>query len=202
MYEQVKDWVYNRGGKLMYLGGNGLNCEVEFLDESTLRFKTYLAPAKSGDLGMPDPNDPSRYLESRTHRSLGESEASLLGVVTTDTGIMTAAPYRALHTAHWVFAGTGLKDGDLFGEASLQERINGGASGHETDKISPSSPPNTLLLAKGINRDEGGGEIVYYETESGGAVYSVGSITYNASILVDPHISRITANVITHFLGE
>jgi hypothetical protein len=43
---------------------------------------------------------------------------------------------------------------------------------------------------------------VYYETESGGAVYSVGSITYNASILVDPHISRITANVITRFLGE
>ena len=68
--------------------------------------------------------------------------------------------------------------------------------------MSPSSPPNTVLLAKGTNRDEGGGEIVYYETESGGAVYSVGSITYNASILVDPHISRITANVITRFLGE
>ena len=50
--------------------------------------------------------------------------------------------------------------------------------------------------------DEGGGEIVYYETGSGGAVYSVGSITYNASILVDPHISRITANVITRFLGN
>jgi hypothetical protein len=68
--------------------------------------------------------------------------------------------------------------------------------------MSASSPTNTLLLAKGINRDEGGGEIVYYETESGGAVYSVGSITYNASILVDPQISRITSNVITRFLGE
>jgi N,N-dimethylformamidase len=202
MYRRVKEWVYERGGKLMYLGGNGLNCEVEFLDPATLRFKTYLAPATGGELGMPDPNDPSRYLESRTHRSIGESEASLLGVVTTDSGIMTAAPYRAIKSDHWVFAGTGLKDGDLFGEASLQERINGGASGHETDKISASSPPNTVLLAKGINRDEGGGEIVYYETESGGAVYSVGSITYNASILVDPHISRITANVITRFLGS
>jgi N,N-dimethylformamidase len=185
----------------MYLGGNGLNCEVEFLDPATLRFKTYLAPAVGGELGMPDPNDPSRYLESRTHRSLGESEASLLGVVTTDTGIMTAAPYRAIQTDHWVFAGTGLQPGDLFGEASLQERVNGGASGHETDKISPSSPPNTVVLAKGVNRDEGGGEITYYETASGGAVFSVGSITYNASILVDPHISRITANVITRFLG-
>ena len=32
MYFAVKSWVHERGGKLMYLGGNGLNCEVEFVD--------------------------------------------------------------------------------------------------------------------------------------------------------------------------
>lgn len=202
MVQRVREWVHDRGGKLMYLGGNGLNCEVEFLDPATLRFKTYLAPETSGDLGMPDPNDPSRYLESRMHRSTGESEASLLGVVTTDSGIMTAAPYQVRQADHWIFAGTGLRNGDLFGEPSMQERVNGGASGHETDKMSASSPPNTVLLAKGTNQDEGGAELVYYESASGGAVYSAGSITYNASILVDPHISRITTNVITRFLSE
>ena len=36
MYYEVKDWVFNRGGRLMYLGGNGLNCEVEFVDEGTM----------------------------------------------------------------------------------------------------------------------------------------------------------------------
>lgn len=202
MYAKVKDWVHNRGGKLMYLGGNGLNCEVEFLDRDRLRFKTNLLPSDGGALGMPDPDNPDIYLESRMHRTL-ESEANLLGVVCTETGIMTAAPYKTLNADHWIFAGTGLKNGDLFGINSLQERIHGGASGHETDKISPKhSPPGTLLLAKGTNIDEGGSEIAYYETKSGGAVFSVGSITYVASLLVDPPLSRITSNVLTRFLAS
>ena len=201
MYQRVKDWVHLRGGKLMYLGGNGLNCEVEFLGEDKLRFKTFLSPSTGGALGMPDPNNPDIYLESRMHRTL-ESEANLLGVVCTDTGIMTAAPYKVVDADHWVFSGTGLKNGDVFGENSLQERIHGGASGHETDKMSPHSPAGTVLLAKGMNRDEGGAEIVHYETASGGAVFSVGSITYVPCLLVDDAISRITSNVITRFLGE
>lgn len=200
MYQKVKDWVFNRGGKLMYLGGNGLNCEVEFLDGDRLRFKTFLQPTSGGALGMPDPKNPDVYLESRMHRTL-ESEANLLGVVCTETGIMTAAPYKVIKDDHWVFAGTGLKNGDLFGENSLQERIHGGASGHETDKMSKSSPSGTVLLAKGTNIDDGGAEIVYYETKSRGAVFSVGSITYVPCLLVDDAISRITANVITRFLG-
>ena len=51
---------------------------------------------------------------------------------------MTAAPYRVVDAGHWVFAGTGLTNGDVFGQQSLHERIPGGASGHETDKISKS----------------------------------------------------------------
>jgi N,N-dimethylformamidase len=198
MYQRVKEWVYERGGRLMYLGGNGINCEVEFLDDATLRFKTQLL-AEGGKLGMVDPRDSSIYYDSRFHRTV-EPEASLLGVATTAEGIMTAAPYRVRDAAHWAFADTGLRDGDLFGEASLHERVHGGASGHETDKMTPHSPPNTALLAKGTNPDEGGAEMVYYDTRSGGAVFSVGSITYPASLLVDPAISRVTANVIDRFL--
>jgi N,N-dimethylformamidase len=114
---------------------------------------------------------------------------------------MTAAPYRVLDDSHWIYAGTGLRNGDLFGTESLHERCHGGASGHETDKMSPSSPPGTLLLAKGINPDEGGSEIILHETPSGGAVYSVGSITYPASLLVDEPLSQITRNVVERFLG-
>ena len=33
MYFRLKTWVFERGGRLLYLGGNGLNCEVEFLDD-------------------------------------------------------------------------------------------------------------------------------------------------------------------------
>eukprot|EP01051_Picozoa_sp_SAG22_P026258 SAG22_NODE_8196_length_675_cov_1.501736_1_plen_104_part_00 len=63
---------------------------------------------------------------------------------------MTAAPYECLEPDHWIFAGTGLTKGATFGADSMNERIPGGASGHETDKISPSSPANVQLLAKGL----------------------------------------------------
>ena len=59
----------------------------------------------------------------------------------------------------------------------------------------------TVLLAKGTNPDDGGAEIVCYETASGGAVFSVGSITYPASLLVDGALSIVTANVIERFLS-
>ena len=90
----------------------------------------------------------------------------------------------------------------LFGHKTLHERIPGGASGHETDKRSASSPANTLLLAKGINPDNGGADIVYHEPARGGAVFSVGSITWVPALLVDDYVSRITHNVLDRFLHE
>jgi hypothetical protein len=88
----------------------------------------------------------------------------------------------------------------LFGLNSQHERIPGGASGHETDKRSGSSPPNTVLLAKGTNPDEGGSEMIYYCTDSRGEVFSTGSISYIATLLVDEPVSRITKNVLSRFL--
>ena len=79
-------------------------------------------------------------------------------------------------------------------------RKNGGASGHETDKMSPSSPKETVLLAKGTNVEDGGAEMVIIELENGGKVFSVGSITWVASLFPDVHVSRITANVLSRFL--
>lgn len=188
MYQAVKTWVQQRGGRFVYLGGNGLNCEVTFPDPATMK-------VHNGDVrklaAQPE-------LESRFGMRV-ESEANLLGVVYTEAGVMTAAPYRVLAADHWVFAGTGLADGDVFGEKSLHERIPGGASGHETDKISPSSPKEIEHLAKGLNPDDGGGDMVYYSLAGGGAMFSVGSICWPSSILVDAAVSQITANVLRRF---
>lgn len=198
MFDRIKHWVHERGGRFMYLGGNGLNCEVEIVGEHSMRFLTHVISGPDG-IGVRDPDNPDHIFESRFDRT-HKPEAGLLGVVFTETGIMTAAPYEVLAADHWVFAGTGLRNGDLFGEKSLHERIPGGASGHETDKMSPASPPNTILLAKGTNPEEGGAHMTLYDTASGGAVFSVGSITWPACVLVDDAVSRITSNVITRFL--
>jgi hypothetical protein len=185
MYRATKRWVFERGGRLMYLGGNGINCAVEFLDDG--RHMRCLNPWRSG-------------YESRFHCQV-ESEANLLGVVFTDPGAMTVAPYEVLEPDHWVFRGTGLRRGDLFGTKVLHARYGDGASGHETDKVSPSSPKNVQLLARGLNPDEGGAHLVYFETAGGGAVFSAGSITYPTALLCDPPTAAITANVLKRFLG-
>jgi hypothetical protein len=112
---------------------------------------------------------------------------------------MTAAPYKVVDASHWVFHGTALNTGDVFGSATLHERIPGGASGHETDKRSPASPKGTELLAKGTNADDGGAEMVLHETSSGGAVFSVGSITWVSALFTDSHVSTVTRNVLSRF---
>ena len=196
MYFRLKNWVFERGGRLMYLGGNGLNCEVEFLDEHRIVYHNTRWSHSEPQMKA----DGSQY-ESRFDK-LQESEANLLGVVFSESGIMTAAPYKVIDASHWCFEGTGLKNGDSFGEHSLHQRIPGGASGHETDKISAQSPANTQLLAKGLNPDDGGAELVEHEPANGGAVFSAGSICWPASILVDDAVSRITANVIARYLAD
>ena len=191
MYYRLKTWVFQRGGKLMYLGGNGLNCAVEFLDEATMTVRNSSHGGSSSDM--------AKIGKESRFDVYYESEAALLGVRCTESGIMTGAPYKVIDASHWVFDGTGLSNGDVFGEKCLHMRCHGGASGHETDKRSPASPANCQLLAKGLNPDDGGGEIVYHETASGGAVFSVGSISYPCSLPADDNISNITKNVLTRF---
>ncbi len=191
MYDTLKAWVFHSKGKLMYLGGNGLNCEVELLaGDRMICHNTRISSLYPAGMGGAE----SRF--ARRH----ESEANLLGVVFDPRGIMTGAPYRVIDSKHWVFSGTGLRVGAHFGEKSLHMRCPGGASGHETDKISKSSPKNVQLLAKGLNPGDGGAEMVLFDTPSGGAVFSAGSICYPSSLPIDGNISKITANVLRRFL--
>src|SRR6185436_10159261 len=104
------------GGRLVYLGGNGINCEVEITPElGVIHHNTDLSawvPGRSYEGG------PGALIPSRFGRRV-ENEANLLGVSTTLTGMGTGAPFRVIDADHWTFEGTGLANGDLFGEESL-----------------------------------------------------------------------------------
>lgn len=178
MYDRVKRWVYQEGGKLMYLGGCGFYAEVDFPDETVMLCR------REG------------VWEQR-----GESAAKLLGTEYTHGGYQSGAPYRVLEDRNWIMKGAGFKVGDEFGRKSLHERCPGGASGHELDKICPDSPPNLVHLAKGMNPEDSGADLVYFETESRGAVFSVGSLCWNSSIAVDDGVSKVTKTVLERFLS-
>tara|TARA_Y100000385_G_scaffold103922_1_gene107526 strand:- start:421 stop:1848 length:1428 start_codon:yes stop_codon:yes gene_type:complete len=187
----------NRGGSLGYLGANGLYWKVT--NEGDV-----LECQKEGKVHVSDGTPGGKWCD------LSRPESQVLGVRYTSAGYKTFMPYVVLNESHWLFDGTNLKNGDLFGE-SLNRRF---ASGHETDKVDQYSPKNLEIIARGLNQEridefgldgadrKGGADMVFYQTEAGGFVFATGSITSGGSMLLDSSMSRIVANFISHTLEE
>ncbi len=129
-------------------------------------------------------------------RDLSRPESKHLGVAYNYLGYGTYTPYKVERPDHWIFKNTGLKTGELIGETGVNGR---GAAGGETDKITPHTPKNFVRLAKGQNPNQGGSDMIYYDTPYGGGVYSVGSLTFTGTLESDKDISQIVKNVLNHF---
>ena len=69
-----------------------------------------------------------------------ESEANLLGVVFTPRRGDDRRPYRVVDAGHWAFDGTGLKEGDLFGQKSLHGAAPAGRPGMRRTRCRPVRP--------------------------------------------------------------
>ncbi len=179
--EYLKD-----GGNIAYLSGNGAYWRTTFKDQEIEVQKTNGNHLHDGKIGG-------------KWRDVGIAESRYLGVRYDTRGYDTYAPYLVLNAEHWIFDGTNLQNGDSIGEYSLNR---GAASGHETDKIADDSPSNLIHLAKGLNPDDGGADMTYFVHSGGGGVFSVGSVTYGGSLSVDADISKLTQNVIDHFITQ
>jgi hypothetical protein len=121
-------------------------------------------------------------------RRLGRPEASLVGVQF-DAGDYgrRQAPYVVTGATiePWVFAGTGLENGDRFG-----------TYGFEIDKRARSSPAGTHVLATIPNLMGRGrsAEMTYYETPRGARVFAAGALNFAASAS-DLLVSRLLENL-------
>ncbi|MEI6312967.1 MAG: N,N-dimethylformamidase beta subunit family domain-containing protein [Bacteroidota bacterium] len=194
MYDHIQGFV-EAGGSLLSMGANQVYWKV-------VKTADQLECMKFGDQHSLNTDVGGKW------RDLGRAESGLLGVEFSKEGLATYAPYQIMQSDHWVFKGTGLKNGDTVGIASKTGRLGLGASGHETDKMTSFSPINTVLLAKGQNisaKDStdygvGGAEMTFYEHPAGGAVFSVGSISFNGALMLDKKLSLVTKNVLDNFL--
>ncbi|HTI80501.1 MAG TPA: N,N-dimethylformamidase beta subunit family domain-containing protein, partial [Acetobacteraceae bacterium] len=117
---------------------------------------------------------------------------------------------------------------DVLGDYGLS---GGAAAGFELDRADPAlgTPDGTVILARSEGRlesfttvpeelltvtisingekveDLSRGEIVYFDTQGGGAVFSVGSITFCGSLWrkgFEGPISRLLENVVRRFSGD
>jgi N,N-dimethylformamidase beta subunit-like protein len=124
-------------------------------------------------------------------RDLGRPEAALVGVqyAGSNHGSNQAAfTVTGAATAPWVFAGTGLADGDTFGRYGI-----------EIDERTGASPPGTQVLAHIPNILPNAGrsaEMTYYETPSGAKVFAAGALNFAASI-GDPAVAQLVENIWT-----
>ena len=123
-------------------------------------------------------------------RDLGRPEAALVGVeyFYWNVGRYHSRPYTIVGAGRtpWLFAGTGLKNGDSFGYFGI-----------EVDGRTAASPPQTQLLARMPNAFGTGrpAEMTYYETRAGAHVFAAGGFTLGGLQSRRPEIAKFLGNM-------
>lgn len=220
------------GGKLLYLGGNGFYWKVAVSDgwPDAVEIRRGEGGIRAW---ASDPGEYYNAFDGTyggLWRRNGRAPQVLAGVGFTAQGDHFGNPYHRTPESHdpsvaWIFDGI---VGDLIGDFGLS---GGGAAGFELDRTDTrlGTPLNAVVLASSTGHDDSfvlvpedilthhdtwphepvedliRADIVYFETAKGGAVFSVGSITFCGSLPVngcDNNVSTMIDNVVRRFLGN
>ncbi len=130
-------------------------------------------------------------------RDQGRPEAALVGVqyFTWNQGKFDKKPYlvTGADLAPWLFAGTGLANGDLFAKFGI-----------EADRRTPDSPSSLRVLATipHIFNARHSAAMTYYESPSGAHVFAAGAFTLAGTDGRCPIVAQLLANLWDHLAGE
>jgi N,N-dimethylformamidase len=218
-----------RGGRFMYLGGNGFYWRISFHHELP-----GVIEVRKGEGGTRAwAAEPGEYYHATTGeygglwRRSGFPPQQLVGAGFSAQGFDVSSYFRRQpgsfdERARFIFEGIG--DDELIGDFGL---IGGGAAGLELDRYDEmlGSPPHALVLASseghtdiyllvveeilinypavsGTQNPMVRGDLVFFETPSGGAVFSASSIAWCGSLShnnYDNNVSRLMDNVLRRF---
>ena len=217
-----------RGGRLMYLGGNGFYWRIAFDPENPA-----IVEVRRSEGGIrawaAEPGEAYHSFDGGyggLWRRAGFAPNRLVGVGFTAQGFDGSEPYWRTEQAadpRAAFIWEGI-EGDKVGDFGL---FGGGASGVETDRYDADlgSPAHALIV--GRSRDHTPGvfrvpeellathnmidgttnplvraDLVFFETAGGGAVFSVGSMAWLCALPHDGYdntVARMTGNVLRRF---
>ena len=227
MLDALEGWQ-RQGGRLIYLGGNGFYWRVAFSDSWPGAME--LRMAEDGVRNWQTENGESYHSFTGEYggmwRRLGRAPNEIAGVGFAAQGFDKASHYEINDAsrrsrAAWIWQGVG-DDGGRIGTSGL----GGGAAGQELDRYDTrlGSPEHAVVLASAVDfgpdmvrtKEEFEGSVVYptpdplvrsdivfYETPAGGAVFSVGSISWFGALARDGYdndVAQMTANVVRRFL--
>jgi N,N-dimethylformamidase len=220
------------GGRLMYLGGNGFYWRVATSAQvpGTLELRRTESGTRAwaAETGEYYHQFDGGY--GGLWRRQDRAPQKLAGVGFSAQGRFEGSFYRRLPESYapevaWIFDGVA---GEIIGDFGFS---GGGAAGFELDRADPllGSPPNTVVLCRSEGHQGHFGvtpedvlqprenkmtneadplirsDMVYFETARGGAVFSVGSITFCGSLPwngFDNQVSTLIRNVVTRFMRD
>jgi N,N-dimethylformamidase len=231
MLDALETYTY-QGGRLCYLGGNGFYWRIA--RDPALPHTIEIRRAEGGIRAWEaQPGEYYHQLDGGLGglwRRSRRPPQRLVGVGFSGQGFFEGTHYRRLPASYeaayaWLFDGI---ETDVLGDYGLS---GGGAAGFEFDRADPrlGTPDNAVILARSENppahvvtvmeellshlSTTNGeppdalrrAEIVYFETPGGGAVFSVGSITFCGSLWrngFEGPVSRLLENVVRRFGGD
>ena len=217
------------GGRLMYLGGNGFYWKIAFDPENPAIVEVRRSEggirAWAAEAGEAYHSFDGEY--GGLWRRAGYAPNRLCGVGFTAQGFDSSCGYRRTEMAddpRAAFLFDGIGD-DVIGDFGL---FGGGASGVEVDRYDADlgSPPHALILARSEDHTPGifrvpeellathnmidgttnplvRADLVFFETENGGAVFSVGSMAWVCALPhngYDNNVARMSENALRRFM--
>jgi len=224
MLDALADWQRD-GGRLMYLGGNGFYWRVAFSDAwpGAIELRRAEDGVRNWQTGPGESYHAWDGEYGGLWRRQGRAPNEICGIGFAAQGFEKATyfvrdPGADSSRAAWILDGV---PAERIGTSGL----GGGAAGQEVDRydIRLGSPGHAVVLASATTfgpdmlrtKEEFEGSVffptpdpmvradmVFYETPNGGAVFSVGSISWFGALARDGYdndIARITANVVRRF---
>ncbi len=227
MLDALEAWL-RRGGRMMYLGGNGFYWRIAHhpTRPGVIEVRRAEGGVRAWDA------EPGEYHHSFTGehgglwRRQGRAPQCLAGVGFISQGFDHCSYYRRTAAAAdprvaWAFAGI---DDEILGNFGV---LQGGAAGLEIDSADErlGTPSHALVVARSENHSNTyelvaeevliphgasdalinpdiHADVTFFETPQGGAVFSVGSIAFAGSLgwnNFDNNIFRLATNVLARF---
>jgi N,N-dimethylformamidase beta subunit-like, C-terminal len=130
-------------------------------------------------------------------RQIGRPEAALVGVqyFGWNQNKYESRPYTLVgaHHAPWLFAGTGLRNGNQFAQGGI-----------EADRVTAASPKTLQVIATIPNMFNSGhaAAMTYYETRSGARVFAAGAFTLAGVQSRTSAVGQVLSNLWDNLAGE
>lgn len=197
---QMRDTVsvaVQNGTHVAFMGANNVYWHVRFEPDPQTPGRERLVCYKTDPDPAADSSGPTRLWRLVAPHGR-HAEQSLVGVQY--NGIpKTEGPLLVSSADHWIWAGTGVKDGD-----QIPRIVGGEADGWDTGAPAPVSAHHTLLsaspyTARGARNPQRVQHASLYETASGSIVFAAGTFNWalglNRPGYADERIQRATANL-------